>query len=323
MLEQVYPNIYRNDVVLPNNPLKMLNCFIVKGKDRNMIVDTGFNRPECQEDFLRGLKELDLDIEKTDLFLTHLHSDHIGLGPLAEGMGARLLAGARESVAIDRMSTEEHWEFFYDVMRYFGLEKYGMTAKDHPGYRFRPARLTECIKLSEGDELPVGDYVFTVVDIPGHTLGHIGLYEKKHKLFFCGDHILGNITPNITFWGFEQDVLAIYLDSLRKVREYDIKLMLPGHRALIHDHRARIDELLTHHDRRLAELLDIIQGKEHAACEAAAKMTWDLSIKNWEDFPSAQKWFSSGEAMSHLEHLYSTGKAARKERDGVYYYKAI
>jgi hypothetical protein len=34
---------------------------------------------------------------------------------------------------------------------------------------------------------------------PGHSPGHIGLYERKHRLFFCGDHILDRITPNNTF----------------------------------------------------------------------------------------------------------------------------
>ncbi len=160
-----------------------------------------------------------------------------------------------------------------------------------------------------------------VVDIPGHTPGHIGLYEASRKLFFCGDHILDEITPNITFWGFEQDILATYLRSLNKVREYDIDYLFTAHRKIIRDHQTRITELITHHDERLQEILDILQNGRKTTGEMAASMHWDLSYKTWEDFPHPQKWFASGEALSHLEHLVHIGRVERIEEDGAYYYK--
>ncbi len=321
MLKEVYAGIYNNEIVLPNNPLKMLNCFIIKGDDRNIIIDTGFNRPECEEAFLQGIQELGLDMEKTDLFLTHLHSDHVGLAPLAQRLGARVYTGAKEAAMVRIIGTDEYWEFFYKLMKMYGLDEYGLSAKDHPGYRFRPDGLIDCLPLQEGEQLKAGGYTFTVVDTPGHTLGHTGLYEEQHKLFFCGDHVLGNITPNIICWGPEKDSLAIYLDSLKKLAGYDVKLLLTGHRELVRDHKARIDELLRHHEVRLAEAQAIISEQERPPCEVAARMTWDLKIDKWEDFPKAQKWFSSGEAMSHLEHLFHQGRADRREQDGVYYYK--
>ena len=44
-----------------------------------MLIDTGFNRIECREALWCGIHELDLDLKKTSVFLTHFHSDHIGL----------------------------------------------------------------------------------------------------------------------------------------------------------------------------------------------------------------------------------------------------
>ena len=66
-------------LVTPGNPLKALNCYVIKGKDRNLIVDTGFNRKECYEAMQQNLEELAVDLGKTDIFLTHLHADHTGL----------------------------------------------------------------------------------------------------------------------------------------------------------------------------------------------------------------------------------------------------
>ena len=78
MLTKVYnePRIFQIDVPLPDNPLRNLNCYVVQDRGENLIIDTGFNRPECREALLAGLAELDANWEKTNLFLTHLHSDH-------------------------------------------------------------------------------------------------------------------------------------------------------------------------------------------------------------------------------------------------------
>ena len=73
------PEIYRIFVPLPENPLKALNSYLIKTENRNLLIDTGFNRPECYEALATSLKDLNVDMEKTDIFLTHLHSDHTGL----------------------------------------------------------------------------------------------------------------------------------------------------------------------------------------------------------------------------------------------------
>ena len=63
---------------LPNNPLKALNAYLIKGRDRNLLVDTGFNREECRRALLGGLRLLDAPLDQTDIFITHLHVDHSG-----------------------------------------------------------------------------------------------------------------------------------------------------------------------------------------------------------------------------------------------------
>ena len=63
MYTKIYsdPDIYNLYVPLPDNPLKNLNCYIIKTDDRSLVIDTGFNRPECLEAMTEGLKELDID----------------------------------------------------------------------------------------------------------------------------------------------------------------------------------------------------------------------------------------------------------------------
>lgn len=52
-------------------------------------------------------------------------------------------------------------------------------------------------------------------------------------------------------------------------------------------------------------------------------MRWDLNYKSWNDFPLTQKWFASGEAMAHLEHLVYKGEAQRVSFDGKHNYELV
>ena len=79
MIEEILTSLYRIEVPLVNSPLRALNSYVITASERNLIVDTGWNRQECMDALQRGLKELGVDLEKTDFFITHMHQDHIGL----------------------------------------------------------------------------------------------------------------------------------------------------------------------------------------------------------------------------------------------------
>ena len=324
MKNEVYKNIYQYEIPLPNNPLKSTNTYIITSEKRNLIIDTGFNIPECEEAMMNAIDELGLDLNKTDLFITHLHSDHSGLAGTLKKKGInKVYAGVIDGVMINQMTTDAYWKKFNDYEIMFDLKRDNVSYTNHPGYKYCPKEQLDFTYVKENDVINIGDYSLRVIDIPGHTPGHIGLHEENHKLLFCGDHILGKITPNITFWSFDTDYLAVYFESLKKVYAYDLEYVFTAHRFIVRDHRTRIDELMEHHRIRLNEVLNIITDKKLSVRDTAAKMKWELRAKNWDEFPIPQKWFASGEAMSHLEHLVAIGKAEKSIEDKVIYYRAI
>jgi len=79
MVEEIMKNVYRIEVPLPENPLKALNSYLIRGSERCLLVDTGFNWVECKEAQLNGLAELGVEMSQVDFFLTHVHGDHSGL----------------------------------------------------------------------------------------------------------------------------------------------------------------------------------------------------------------------------------------------------
>ena len=318
MVREVFPNIYLNDIPLPNNPLKSLNSYIFLSDKRTLIIDTGFNMKACMDAFMRGVEELNIDLKNTDLLLTHMHADHSGLADDLRELGCKVFISKTDGELINQFRTSAQ-TVFKEFNTALDLDKddLKMSSKE---FGKSTTKLFEYCPLVEGDVIEVGSYALEVVDVPGHTPGHIALYERKNKLLFSGDHILNEITPNITFWDYDIDSLGTFIDSLKKVYEFDIDLVFPAHRSIVTDYRKRIVELIEHHKERLDEISKIIREGRKTASQTAAKMHWDLSYDTWEDFPGTQKWFASGEAMSHLEHLVFKGDAQRiKDNESVYY----
>jgi len=138
-----------------------------------------------------------------------------------------------------------------------------------------------------------------------------------------GDHVLFDITPNITAWGTMADALGTYLESLKKIRDVEHRLPLPGHR-MSGDLKMRVDALIAHHHERLEEALKAVEEHPGAgAYELAGHMTWRIRARNWEEFPLSQKWFAVGECMSHLDYLRLRGLIKKEEIDGSnHYFKA-
>ncbi|MFH1974050.1 MAG: MBL fold metallo-hydrolase [Pseudomonadota bacterium] len=323
MTEEILPGLYRIKIPLPESPLKSLNSYVIKSDDRNLIIDTGFNRKECLEAMNNGLKEINVDLADCDFFITHLHADHFGL--------IARLAVETSRIYFSRPDKEiiESWEGFEPMIEYAGKNGFPenelrTALHQHPGYKYGSDWMPDMSVLEDGETITYGNYCFECVETPGHTLGHICLYESGKKILIAGDHILSNITPNIQCWSDKENPLEKYLSSLDKVRKLDVDLVLPGHRRLFKEHRARIDELKQHHEKRAEEILDILKKGSGSAFEVASLMTWDIKFDSWNDFPVAQKWFATGEAISHLRFLEEKQLVTKENNvSGIQKYRAV
>lgn len=321
MVEQIRDGIYRIGVTLPQNPLRELNSYVICGDGRNLLIDTGFNRPECLEALQGGIRELGLDMERTDLFLTHLHSDHVGLASQVAGRNSRIYMNPVDNAGMNRFLTHpDGWG--NQALRFldegFPPEELAVVKENNPGRKYRPNCVLEAIPVEDGTEIQVGDIRLTGIFTPGHTPGHTCLFWQAEGVLFTGDHVLFDITPNISIWEELKNPLATYFVSLGKIAKLKVALCLPGHRATNTDLQGRIESLLRHHQVRLEEVVRIVTDQPGInGYEVAKRMTWSIRAKGWEDFPVGQKWFAVGEAMTHLTCLTELGALRREERAGV------
>jgi glyoxylase-like metal-dependent hydrolase (beta-lactamase superfamily II) len=318
MIEEILPDLYRIEVSLPRSPLKALNSYIVKASGRFLIIDTAWNREECELETLSGLKSLSVDLKKTDFFITHLHADHAGLvAKLATDTSKVYINGIEASILNSEVSDNRRKETtaFYESHGFpeKALEK---ALAVHPGHRYGLRKYTDFCILKDGDTIDMGDYSFKCIETPGHTPGHMCLYEPEKKLLICGDHILFDITPNITCWPELDNSLKMYLANLAKVYALDVDFVLPGHRNIWNDHRTRIDELKAHHEARLNEVILALDNDEKTAYQIAPHITWDIDCKSWELFPPQQMFFAMGETIAHIDYLEEKKMIRRKTMNG-------
>ncbi len=328
MIKEVWDNIFKIDVPLPKNPLKYINSYAIKSGDSAFVVDTGLKNELCKSHLLAGFKEIGINLDNVSFFITHMHADHSGLlGELSLDNTNMYFSKADEPFIIG----SKEWESFWENARVFA-KKHGFPDKmsyeailKHPGYLYSTKQKPKgkIINVFDGYVINIGDYSFECIETPGHTVGHICLYEKKNGILFSGDHILYDITPNISAGYENQNPLGMYLKSLEKVENLNVNVVLPGHRNTFSDLKRRIDELKKHHKDRLNEILSILSDGEKNAYEVASLMSWDIDCKRFEDYPVAQKWFAHSEAVAHLLYLYEQKRVLMFKEDGVYIFKRV
>ncbi len=309
MISQVLPGLSRVEVPLPGSPLKAVNSYVIEG-ERCLVVDTGMNRPECLAALQTALSELGVDPAESDFFITHFHADHLGLVGELSGPGSRIHLNQPEAEFMaEAMVSRTFLDELASRARKGGFSEQEIQAslRKHPGLKYSPKSCPRFTSLNEGDTLAVGEFSFECVATPGHTIGHQCLFDRRRKLLISGDHVLGDITPNIAALWDERNPLKDFLASLDKVARFDVDLVLPGHRQPFGDLPGRVEQLKRHHEQRLDEVRGVLDAGGKTAYEVASGMSWDIVTDSWEAFPVVQKWFAVGEAATHLRYLQEVG----------------
>lgn len=325
MIKEVAKDIYTFNVDMPQTALKQLNIFVIKTPERNVIFDTGYNLPETKEQLLAGIAELGLEVGDLDLVITHLHADHSGLAYLFQEAGCRIYAGEVDGEIINRMVSDQYWETISERQAAYTDQMETMDLSVNPGYAFKSNETIDFIPLKIGETFNVGQYQFEVMDLIGHTPGHIGLYEPNYQFIFSADTVLDPISPNITYWGEEYpNILNDYLKTLEHLKPLNLKRMFATHRQLIDRPNRRIDEIISHHHERLQEILDAMsEGMSYTVEDISRQISWRVKFDKWENFPKSQKFFATGETMAHLDYLVHSGHVLCEIINGVYHFQKV
>lgn len=315
-MEEVYKNIFKILVPLENNPLKELNVYLIKGKERNLLIDSGFNNEKALSALMNGLKELDADLHNTDVLLTHLHGDHTGLASAVKTPKNKVYMSRIDAIETNIMLLDSYWAWYVGYQKEMGFPSDEVVVfEDQPAFVNRHDNFVDFTYLEPGEKLTVGEYNFDVLDLKGHTPGHIGLYEPEKHLLFPGDTLMVKITPHISKWAGKSDYLGDYLNTLGRLKSLKIDRVFTGHRKNLDDPYERIEQMFAHHDKRLNWILDILSESDADIYKVASGIQWEYGGGNFLNFPRTQKWFATHEVYAHLIHLELKGKVTRERNE--------
>ena len=236
--------------VLGSNPgsftLNGTNLYLVGTGKRRILIDTGELGP--REKVIASLRAAmrERGVEGLDhLIITHLHHDHTALWEVLQREFGPLRISKWASPA---------WEYQRrrDVVR-AAREKEGIPDNDPRAPKELTAFLTwigldflersNFHVLSEGEVISTQGASLRAFWTPGHAADHVVLFLEEEKSLFTGDLVLG--------WGTSWvEDLALYVQSLHKVRLLQAARFYPGHGPCVHDAPQRIARYIAHRDAR-------------------------------------------------------------------------
>jgi len=180
------------------------NTFLIESNSKCVIVDPGCYESFEYQELTRYIEEHELTPQS--IINTHCHIDHIlGVDYLKQHFDIPFKIGKNELPVLQSAKL---------MASVYGFDLFTEPSQD--GF------------LSEGEEIVVGDSLWKVLDVPGHSPGHIALYEENSKLCIAGDVLFLNSIGRTDLPGGDYDTL---ISSIRNnlFNLPDDVVVYPGH----------------------------------------------------------------------------------------------
>jgi glyoxylase-like metal-dependent hydrolase (beta-lactamase superfamily II) len=296
-----------------------VNTYLIED-DPLTLVDSGPNSGRALDELQQRLHERGHSIRDIGLILvTHQHIDHIGLVEIvASHSGAEVAAIEAAVPFVENFSEAAAADdrFAMELMVRHGIPEDVARALGSVSAAFRgwgaSAKITRV--LHDGDTIEFRDRTLAVRFRPGHSPSDTVFEDAERRTLLAGDHLLGHISSNPLIVrprdGSERpQALVTYMDSLRKTREMDLELILPGHGDPVRDHRALIDQRFAMHERRKEKLYGLIEERPRTAHELCQAL--------WGNIAVTQAYLTLSEVLGHTDLLVNDGRVREVEDGGV------
>ena len=203
-------------------PLMRCNIWHVRGRDRDVLVDTGMGVASIVE----AASDL-FDLTGRPVVAVATHGHHEFAEVAAHPLEAELL----EHAPLTSLHIETAWG--REVVEALDASGYPMTDEHFVDalpvgvavetFRQRTARVTRLI--DEGDVVDLGDRRFEVWHLPGHSPGSIGLWDAASGTLFSGDAVYdGPLLDELP----ESDIAA-YCRTMERLLTVPARVVHGGH----------------------------------------------------------------------------------------------
>ena len=180
-----------------------VNLHLVEA-ERPVLVDAGTGRDHPR--IARTVREILKDRRLEAILLTHRHFDHVG--------------GVRDIVLefrADAFASQEE----ADALRAGDAVTTGALTF---GAEFGPLPVRV---FSYGQAIDLGDAKLEVLHTPGHTSGHVCLYDRGSRTLLSGDCVFTG--GSVGRWDLPTGDYGQLVASLERLRELEVANLYPGH----------------------------------------------------------------------------------------------
>ena len=193
---RIRPGVFQLRLPLQDNPSGYVNVYLLECEGGWALVDTGWNDRQSLLSLAEQMAAVGARLEEVRLILvTHIHPDHFGLaGRLKAISGARLLLHEVEKATVD---SRDQWsgDVVAEMRRWLLVN--GVPPEEMGHMEDLPSGTMDFGEwampdagLSHGDRVALDGLALEVIWTPGHSPGHMCLYEPQARLLFSGDHVL-------------------------------------------------------------------------------------------------------------------------------------
>ena len=307
-LSEVAADVYELRLPIPFED-GLVNVYLFADGREADLLDCGMNSDESVELIRRALDHLGASRLRR-LVVTHIHPDHYGAAGTLSGEGLADLYLHRLEVPLVHPRYVELEHLVREVHTYLLVN--GVPPEEAEVLSNSQRALSQVVKTAEpavqldgAELLEMGRHRLRVEWTPGHSPGHICLYEAKAGLLFAGDHMLPELSPNIGLHPQSTpDPLHEYLEGLRRLAAYAPKLVLPAHGRPFADAAGRVETLVRHHQRRLDQVMEIVGREERSG--------WQVALGLWGPRANLyEKRLALQEGLAHLQALAVDGRVTK------------
>lgn len=213
---------YIHDVQMINEQLycikdvQSINKYLILGKKKALLFDTGFGFSDFKP-LIREITDLDYDVVDS-----HSDIDHCAGNYLFDDVYISIHDYKNLKIVDDGTYRKE--QVGYRLRKHpalaneMDMDAYLQTSIYDTHYHF----------LEDGDSFDLGDCLYHVISIPGHTSGSICLWNPKNGWLFTGDSIM---KYNVYYAQAQCEPMRVYYHSLQKIKKLQSKVtaIFPGH----------------------------------------------------------------------------------------------
>ncbi len=300
---ELYPNVYRIESLYGGRNLFQ---YLFVG-DNVVLLDTGIAQTPEQTIF-PFMDKLKIKPQRLTLAVTtHADLDHQGGNDSIKNLSPQTMLSCGEA---DRELVEDPGKLF--SLRYNFLQeehRVGLDVLSSPEAG-KPLHMNLCFTGGEKIHL-ADDWYLDVLHVPGHSRGHLALYDSKNRALFSGDAVQGRGCPKatgemalpVTYYQIDS-----YLSTIRYFENLPVEALYSGHWPIMH--REEIRDFLAE-SRRTVEFADraILQNLAKVPAGLTMKELIDGLGSTMGDWPQENWIFAMFPVKGHMDRLEQQGKA--------------